>query len=67
MIILNCSNHIRKQEEVQVTEWHIDTLCKMGYNVERHDRVPTRRMRYGQNSGVRVPYEHVVCLRKEPR
>jgi hypothetical protein len=63
LFVLNVSNHIRKGEEVPVTEWHRDALLAMGFTMDRDIDVPTARLRYGANHASRVGYEHVLCLR----
>lgn len=64
LFILNVSDHIRKGEVVPVTQWHIDTLSSLGFVVEEHRKIPTPRLRYGANGGVRVEYESIVVLRR---
>jgi len=65
LFCLNISNHIRKGKEVFVTEWHIETLRNIGFTVQEHRKIETRRNRFGKNGNIRVQYESVVLLRKE--
>lgn len=65
--ILNIKNHIRKGVEQKVTEWHIGTLCNMGFLVQCQIGVPVPSMKFGENSDKRVNYESIIefMLKKE--
>jgi tRNA G10 N-methylase Trm11 len=64
LFVLNVGNHIRKGREVQVADWHHDTLLHVGMESVRVERVITPRLRFGQNHEVRVDGEMVMVLRK---
>jgi len=64
LFLLNVSNHIRQGEEVPVVQWHMDMLAGMGLALVSDTRVPTARMRFGENRARRLGFEHVMCLRK---
>ena len=68
LFILNVSDFVRKeggrQRIVQVAEWHIAMLFRIGLRMESCETVGTRRMRYGANRDARVDGELVVGLRK---
>lgn len=63
-IILNCSDHIRAGKVVPVTQWHIDTICALGYTVTQREQVQTPRNGFGQNGKARVAYEEVIRMDK---
>ena len=60
IFVLNIKNHIRNGEEQFVTEWHIETLERLGYKVIEHKKIKTPSMRYGQNHEARIEYESVI-------
>jgi SAM-dependent methyltransferase len=62
--VLNCKNHYRNNELIDVTGWYIEELSKFGYELIGHKRVPLRGMRYGKSYSVRVDYESVVVMVK---
>ena len=64
VFVLNVSNHIRRGREQYVSEWHRDVLLSLGLVLLRDDHVPTPRMRFGENRGLRVPFEHVYVFRR---
>jgi SAM-dependent methyltransferase len=65
--VLNVSDHIRDHERKRVTDWHVETLTKLGlHEIDRVD-VPTKRMRYGANADARVDAEHVITFEKPIR
>lgn len=65
ILILNISNHIRKGEEIDVTDWHIETLMDIGFELEKHIKIETKRNRQGANGKLRVAYESIVILKKK--
>jgi hypothetical protein len=62
--VLNIKNHIRAGKEQPVTEWHIETLLSLGYQLIEHEKINTPSMRYGQNAEKRIEYESVVKFTK---
>jgi SAM-dependent methyltransferase len=64
LFILNISDHIRKGEVIPVTDWHINILATLGFELLEHRQIPTPRLRYGANSGARVDYESIIVMRK---
>ena len=58
--ILNISDHIRKGERVPVTSWHIETLRSLGFIMVNEIKIPTPRMRFGQNHAARIEYESII-------
>jgi tRNA G10 N-methylase Trm11 len=62
--VLNIKNHIRAGKEQLVTEWHIETLLSLGYQLIEHEKINTPSMRYGQNSEKRIEYESVIKFTK---
>ena len=61
--ILNSSDHIRNGEVQPVTDWHLSTTDRLGFQMIDRVEVPTPRMRNGANSAARVDHETVACLR----
>jgi hypothetical protein len=58
--ILNVKDHIRDGQRVDVTGWHIDWLCRLGFRLIEHAQVDTPGMGFGQNGDKRMPYESVI-------
>lgn len=63
--VLNIKNHIRAGVEQFVTEWHIETLQSLGYQMTEQHRIKTPSMRYGQNADKRIEYESVIKFVKK--
>lgn len=63
--ILNIKNHIRSGKEIDVVSWHINTICKNGFYVDKDIRVPVTSMGFGANGSKRVSEEHIVQMIKE--
>ena len=63
MFILNSSDHIRNGEVQPVTEWHLSTASRLGFEMIDRIEVPTPRMRNGANFSARVDHETVACSR----
>jgi SAM-dependent methyltransferase len=73
--VLNISDHIRNRQRQRVTDWHVETLTKLGMReIDRID-IPTRRLRYGdkRRGARRARARHrlravdVLCVRIEAR
>ena len=62
MVVLSISDHYRKDKLIGVTDWHVDTLCRLGWEVIDWEKVDTPRNRYGSNRDLRAPHESVVLL-----
>lgn len=63
--LLNVSNHIRKGDEIFVSEWHLKFLTNcLGLKLLNHIMVETPRNRNGQHSDLRVAYENIYILNK---
>lgn len=60
VFVLNIKNHIRKGQEQFVTEWHIETLLSLGYELLEHVKLNVPSMRFGQNSEKRIEFESVI-------
>jgi tRNA G10 N-methylase Trm11 len=60
--VLNMKNHIRGGEEQPVTEWHVETLIRGGWNLDRIVMIPARTMRYGENYQARVNFEYILVF-----
>lgn len=66
VFVVNCSNHIRMGELVDVCAWHSATLIELGLTLERTIEVETRRQRHGANGHVRVAGELIIICTKPP-
>ena len=64
MFLLNSSDHIRKGRVQHVTQFHIDTLVRLGLKKERTVLIGTGRLRHGENHQARVDHETVTIFRK---
>ncbi len=64
IFILNVSDHIRKGEVMPVSAWHKDFFLEKGFSLEEHIKVETKRMRFGVNSHLRVPFESIFVFKK---
>ncbi len=65
LFVINVSDHIRGGEVIEVSRWHQLAICATGFTFERNIPIETPRMRFGQNSNLRVQYENVMIFRKE--
>jgi hypothetical protein len=64
LVVVNISNHIRKQVEEPVSEWWLGTMLIAGLECVDIISVETPRMRFGENHDVRVENEWVFVTRK---
>jgi len=64
VFVLNISDHIRKGEVVRVSDWHLRTLARHGFERGNRVKVRTPRQRHGANGNLRVAHEIVATLRK---
>jgi tRNA G10 N-methylase Trm11 len=64
VFILNIKDHIRKMERQYVTDWHIETLSKLGLKLLEHVKIDTPSLKNGQNAEARIPYESIVSFEK---
>lgn len=65
VLVLNISDHIRKNKKVHVMSWHISALLSLGFVVDELVPVSTKRNRFGQNRDARVDWEYVIRFVKE--
>lgn len=64
LFILNVSNHIRGGVEMEVAQWHRDTLMVLGWELDQELQVVTPRMRFGANHQVRSAAEFIYVFRR---
>lgn len=62
--VLNIADHIRAGERIKVSQWHLDKLLHMGFDLVAARRVDCPGMRQGENGKSRVPYQYIYCLEK---
>lgn len=65
VFVLNIKDHIRNGQRQPVTQWHIDTLIKLGFCIADHVKVDCPGNRHGANAAARVEYESVIKLALE--
>lgn len=63
-LILNVSDHIRKGRQMDVSEWHVDTLRNIGLIPFGRLEVDTPRNRFGANRNIRVETENIYVFIK---
>jgi hypothetical protein len=61
-LVLNVSNFIRDDEEVDVVGWHVATLDALGFILLDKRPIVTPRMRHGANHEARVAAELVLVF-----
>jgi tRNA G10 N-methylase Trm11 len=59
LFVFNISDHVRGGKVMPVTAWHTSALADLGVIWKYRLPVETPRMRYGQNSALRVSHEDV--------
>ncbi len=67
ILIINCSNHIRKGEEVDVVSWHKNQIIELGLEFIKEIKIPTRRMKFGANSNLRTNCEYILLFKKSSK
>jgi hypothetical protein len=66
VFVLNIKNHIRAGKMQDVTDWHIATLCEVGFQLCEHVHVDCPGQRHGKNGAQRVAFESVIMFRSIP-
>lgn len=64
VFVLNISDHIRSGKIIPVSQWHFDTLISIGFEHIETLKIPVKRMRYGQNSNLRIETENIMIFIK---
>lgn len=64
LVIINCKNHIRSQQELGVVEWHADALRRIGFYIEKIEDLPSPGLPTGNNQDVRVDFERLIIGRR---
>jgi hypothetical protein len=62
LFVLNCKDHYRDGEIQQVTNWHANTLIRMGFDPIDVAVVPLSGNQHGQNGSLRVDEEVVILF-----
>lgn len=65
--VINCSNHIRLGQIIDVCNWHRDVLVDLGLSVIDVIEVETRRQRHGANHDLRVAGEQIIVCERPQR
>jgi len=63
IIFVNVSNHIRKNQEVDVVKFHKESLKSAGFQLLATQSIHTRRMRHGANYDKRADSEKLIIGR----
>ena len=56
----------KEQVQVEVTNWHVQSVERLRFEVVDYSRVKTKRSRHGANGDVRVEYEDITVLGRLP-
>lgn len=64
VFVVNCSNHIRLGEVIDVCGWHRDVLAELGLTLVDVVEVETRRQRHGANHQLRVAGEQIIAYER---
>lgn len=56
---LNIKDHVRNKQRQHVTQWHIDTLSKLGLTKIKHYKIKTGGLTHGENPQ-RINYESII-------
>ena len=64
LFVLNVSDHIRGGRQVNVSQWHRETLCGMGLTLRASHSIKTPRNRCGANGHLRCECEYVFVFAK---
>lgn len=64
VFVVNCSNHIRLGQVVDVCQWHADVLVDLGLRLKQVIEVETRRQRHGANHHLRVAGEQIIVCER---
>lgn len=64
VFVVNCSDHIRAGEVIDVCGWHAKALAELGLGVAQVTNVETRRQRHGANGHLRVAGEQIIVATK---
>lgn len=63
--VLNIKDHYRDGKRQHVTDWHIETLGLLGFELLEHRQIECPGNRNGENAMQRLPYESVILFRLE--
>ena len=64
-LLLNVSDHVRKGEIQEVSQWHVDVLKLYGYTLIESYKISTRRMKFGANRNLRTGHEWLFVFTKQ--
>lgn len=67
LFVVNCSNHIRLGQVIDVCAWHKDLLLELGLSLVEVVEVETRRQRHGANHQLRVAGEQIIVCERPPK
>ena len=67
VFVVNCSNHIRLGQVIDVCAWHKDVLLELGLSLVEVIEVETRRQRHGANHHLRVAGEQIIVCERPPK
>lgn len=61
-ILIDIKNHIRNGEEKYVSEWHRDTMIRMGWKLQSHYKVKVPGNRDGANAELRLDHHNLYLF-----
>lgn len=64
VLMVNMSDHVRKDELQPVTLWHATTLAGLGLSMVEAKAIDTKRMKHGANRDLRAQAEWLITFRK---
>lgn len=67
VFVVNCSNHIRLGQVIDVCGWHRDVLAELELTIVDVIEVETRRQRHGANHQLRVAGEQIIVCERPPK
>ncbi len=63
-LLLNVSNHVRDFTVQNVVAWWVTNAVEVGFELRESRKIPTPRMRHGENSDLRVGEEMLIVMQK---
>lgn len=67
ILIINLKNHVRKGKLIEVSEWHAETLGRLGCELLERHKIKTPGMRNGANNKLRVEHEDIWVFENTKR
>jgi hypothetical protein len=65
LMVVNCANHIRNGNVVDVVSWHKWALKNVGFRFVGEMIIDTKRMGFGKNGKIRIYHESILIYDKK--